>query len=75
MGLDLTLCVVSLPAGGGSQHIGAGLQCSGPEEHPGPDPLLLPISHESGKDRSALLCQHCSAHKTAVTALWGTGHS
>lgn len=47
--------MVSNPAGRGSQHVSAGLQCSGPEEHPGPDPLLLPISHESGKDRSALL--------------------
>ncbi len=50
------LISVFLP-GGGCQYFSSGLKCVGTEEHPGPDPLLLPLPHEPGEE-------------SCVTAVW-----
>lgn len=42
----VSVCLFS--PGGGGQYLSPGLECVGAEEHPGPDPLLLPLPHEPG---------------------------
>lgn len=55
--------------GGGGQYLSPGLKCVGAEEHPGPDPLLLPLPYEPGKDSCGtevwLNVQAC-----VLTAVW-----
>ncbi len=58
-----------LSPGGGGQYLSPRLKCVGAEEHPGPDPLLLPLPYEPGKEGCVtevwLIPQAC-----VLTAAW-----